>query len=400
MPRTTPRRRATRHERARSREVRQPTLVPAYTEDAGPVEAAPAAPPAPRVSEPVHEEVVPGPLGGTEAELTVTVPDRESTASRLFSSLWLVVVAAGLAALVCALVPVGPAWLDGVGAVAVVTAYSWGLAARTGGRPVVFGVLALGLGVLTLAVDQDYLRTGAAVATTVISAVLAVMATTPAVRFVRAARECAVAVLLAAIGAMATIGFDPVVSVTRFEYLTLGLSLAGAFGVVYRLGAGLHGLGRRGVAIVLIGALVLAVTLAYAEALRRWGSTELVDHLLDGVRWCRDHLGAFPRPIEAVLGVPALAWGCHMRARRRQGWWLCAFGVAATAPVASSLVNPAISLLECGLSVTYGLVVGLVIGYAVIRIDLAVTGSRGTGGRRAEEAGAVRPEPSRTAALL
>ena len=46
-----------------------------------------------------------------------------------------------------ALVPAGPAWLDGVGAVAVVTAYSWGLAARTGGRPVVFGGLALVLGV-------------------------------------------------------------------------------------------------------------------------------------------------------------------------------------------------------------------------------------------------------------
>ena len=117
------------------------------------------------------------------------------------------------------------------------------------------------------------------------------------------------------------------------------------------------------------------------------------------MRWCRDHLGAFPRPIETILGVPALVWGCHMRARRRQGWWLCAFGVAATAPVATALVNPAISLVECGLSVAYGLVVGLVIGYAVIRVDLAVTGSRGTRGRRAEEANAVRPEPSRASAL-
>ena len=62
-------------------------------------------------------------------------------------ALWLLVVAGGLAALVCALIPVGPAWLDGVGAVAIVTAYSWGLAARTGGRPVVFGALALVLGV-------------------------------------------------------------------------------------------------------------------------------------------------------------------------------------------------------------------------------------------------------------
>ena len=91
------------------------------------------------------------------------------------------------------------------------------------------------------------------------------------------------------------------------------------------------------------------MTLLYAELLRRYGTPELVDRLLDGVRWSRDNLGAFPRPIEAVLGVPALAWGCHMRARRRQGWWVCAFGVAATAPVANALVNPAISLLECGL---------------------------------------------------
>ena len=41
----------------------------------------------------------------------------------------------------------------------------------------------------------------------------------------------------------------------------------------------------------------------------------------------------------------------------------------------------------------YGLVVGLVIGFVVIRLDLAFTGPRGRRGRRAEEAGALRPEP-------
>jgi hypothetical protein len=348
---------------------------------------------------------VPGPVARATPELSITVPDDRPVHHRLFVALWLLVVAAGLAALVVALVPAGRDrldgdWLDGAGAVAVVTAYAWALAARTGGRPVVFGGLTLVLGVLVLLLDRDYLRTGAAVMTCVVSAVLAVMVTTPAVRFTRAARECVVAVVVAAVGAMATIGFAPVVSVVRFEYVTLGLAMVGAFGVVYRLGAGLHGLGRRGLVVVAIGGVVLAVTLLYAEMLRRYGSQELVDHLLDGVRWSRDHLGAFPRPIETVLGVPALAWGCHMRARRRQGWWLCAFGVAATAPVANALVNPAISLLECGLSVLYGLLVGLAIGYAVIRADLALTGSRGQGGRRLEEAGAVRPEPPRTAALL
>ena len=79
---------------------------------------------------PVHEEVVPGAIAGGTPELTVTVPDLEPVQSRVLVAVWLVVVAAGLAALVCALVPVGPDWLDGVGAVAIVAAYSWGLAAR------------------------------------------------------------------------------------------------------------------------------------------------------------------------------------------------------------------------------------------------------------------------------
>ncbi len=140
----------------------------------------------------------------------------------------------------------------------------------------------------------------------------------------------------------------------------------------------------------------LAITLAYAELLRRYGTPGLVSSLLDAVRWSREHLGAFPRPIETVLGIPALAWGCHMRARRRQGWWVCAFGVGATAPVANALVNPAISLQEAGLAATYGLVVGLLIAYVVIRVDLALTGTRGRRSRGAEEAAAVRPEPARS----
>ncbi len=317
---------------------------------------------------------------------------------------WFVLVALGLAALVAAMVPVGPSWLGGAGSVVVVAAYSWALAARTGGRPVVFGLLALVLGVATLVIDTDALRTGAAVMTAVVAAVLGVMATVPAVTYWRAARECVVAVLIAGVGALATLGFEPMVTVTRFEYATFGLALVGAFAVVFRLGAGLHGLGRRGVVIVVVGGLVLAATLLYAELLRRYGTPELVSTLLDAVAWSRDELGAFPRPIESVLGVPALAYGCHMRARRRQGWWICAFGAAGTSAVANSLANPAIARTESALSVLYGLLVGLVIGFLVIRLDLLLTGdTRGSRGRRsraAEQASALRPEPPRGKALL
>lgn len=324
--------------------------------------------------------------------------------SRAAVGVWVVLVAAGAAALLCAMVPLGPDWLGPAGSVTVVSAYSWALAARTGGRPVVFGVLAALVGIAALVVGDDVLRTGAAVTTAVVAAVLGVMATVPAVTYWRAARECVVAVVISAIGALATLGFEPTITVTRFEYATFGLALAGAFAVVYRLGAGLHGLGRRGVVIVVVGGVLLAATLLYAEMLRRYGTPELVTSLLDVVRQSRETLGAFPRPIESVLGIPALAYGCHMRARRRQGWWICAFGAAATSAVANSLANPAITRTESLLSVLYGLLVGLVIGFVLIRLDLFLTGeTRGSSGRRsraAEQAAALRPEPPRTRALL
>ena len=260
------------------------------------------------------------------------------------------------------------------------------------------------MGVVTLATDQDYLRTGAAVTTCVVAAVLGVMATVPAVRFLHVVRECVIAMSISGVGALATVGFEPAIAVARFEYSTFAIALAGAFFLVYRLGAGLHGLGRRGVLVVTLGSVTLAGTLLYAELLRRYGTPGLVETLLDAVRWSRANLGAFPRPIETVLGIPALAWGCHMRARRRQGWWVCAFGVAATSAAANSLVNPAITIQESALSVVYGVVVGLAIGWGVIRLDVALTGpSGGAGGRRArvaETATAIRPEPRRTQALL
>jgi hypothetical protein len=320
---------------------------------------------------------------------------------------WLLVVAAAAAALVADLAGVDLARLASdrltdAEATTVATAYAWALAARTGGRPFLVAALALVLGGVVVVVDDDMLRSGAAVVTAALAAVLAVMVTVPVRGVAGAAREVLVALVIASIGAMATVAWAPSVAVGRFQYTVLAVSFLGAFVMVSRLGSGFQGLGSRGVLLVLAGGVMLVLSLGYAELLRRYGTTTVVDGLDHAVRWSRHHLGAFPRPIVALLGVPALTWGTHLRRRRRQGWWVCAFGVAFTAPVAYALVDPGRSVREVALSTAYGAVIGLGIGALLIWADLRLSAPRAPRGRRLAEVDAatsVRPEPGRTRAL-
>ena len=133
---------------------------------------------------------------------------------------------ASAAVLVAGLVGDLGTWVADVGAVATSTAYTWGLAARTGGRPMLFSVLTLAArAAWSWPSTTNPLRSGAAVITAVLAAVFAVMATVPAVHFAGAVRETVVALLVAAVGAMATLAWAPVVNLHRFEYTVLGLSL-------------------------------------------------------------------------------------------------------------------------------------------------------------------------------
>jgi hypothetical protein len=202
------------------------------------------------------------------------------------------------------------------------------------------------------------------------------------------------------VGAFAARAYGAEVSVERTAYLAIGFSLLGALALVYRLGAGLHGLGRRGYVMISSGVALLTVTLAYTEALAQWGSPAMIESIDDTFDSLRDILGAVPRPIEVLLGFPALAWGVSTRARRRQGWWVCAFGAPGLSVVAVSLLDPDMALLEAGLSVLYSLGLGLLVGYGVIRADLFLTGARGRRARQLEELAAHRPEPGRLQPLL
>jgi hypothetical protein len=286
------------------------------------------------------------------------------------------------------------------GAVVLTTWMTHALAVRSGGRPLLAGALALLLAGAAAVTRHDVLLAGAAVATAVVAAILAVLATKPAARFLGVVREVLVAAVVAAVGAFATAAYEPQVSVERTEYLAIALSLVATLALVYRLGAGLHGLGRRGWVMILIGVVLLTVTLAYTEALSRWGPPGTSSAVQSALEAVRGVTLALPRPIVVLLGVPALAWGVSTRARRRQGWWVSAFAAPGFAVVATSLLAPGQDPLRAGLALGYAVVLGLVVGYGLVRADLYLTGARGRRARRLEELAAHRPEPGRLGPLL
>ena len=137
---------------------------------------------------------------------------------------------------------------------------------------------------------------------------------------------------------------------------------AGAALVMWQLFAVRPGTQRLAVLAVAVWCLLPAapvLQVAYTEALAQWGSPSMIDRVDAATGWVRRNLGASPHPIEVLVGIPALAWGVSMRARRRQGWWVCAFGVTATASVTSRLLTSDLGAADTALSVAYGLVLGL-----------------------------------------
>ena len=283
-------------------------------------------------------------------------------------------------------------------AVAFATLIVCGLWARCGAPVWAAATVTLLYGGAAVALHNDLMLRGAALVTAAVVAVFAVVTTAPASRFRRAVIEVAIAGVIAVVGAFATVAYHVDVNGSVFRYAALFLALIGAFIAVYRPGAGLHGLGRRGYALIGGLAVLLIFGVAYSLALTHWGSHYVSETVDDLRNWTHDSLGASPHLLEVVVGVPSLCWGVFTRARRRQGWWMCAFGVAFTAPAATGLVDGSltrVALLGC----LYSMVLGVAVGFVVVRGEQILTGSRGRRARRTEEAAAHRPEPRRWAPL-
>ncbi|HKE70643.1 MAG TPA: hypothetical protein VKB55_15395, partial [Nocardioidaceae bacterium] len=293
----------------------------------------------------------------------------------------------------------GPEWLSETGAAALIVLFAAGLTRRLGGRVVLWTSLAVVFSIAVLVTQDRTLFSSAAVLVAVLGAVFAIMATRPAATAVQATGEFVIALLISSSAGLAVAGFNAPVASDRFNIVVLGFSLVVAIGLVWHLGAGLHGMGRRGFILIIGGAVLITVLLVYSRFLREYGSEALIDRINDTTSWMRDQLGGVPRPVEVLIGFPVLIWGVSTRATRRQGWWMCAFAALGTATVATSLAAPTIEPEYAGWSLLYSAVLGLILGLVVRRIDIMFTGG---GGRRARRGGIeeqMRPEPGRTEPL-
>ncbi len=332
-----------------------------------------------------------GPAGDEQA-LPPSNSPRTSTTLRVVWALLALGLTAGLVLARTVDAPTTAArWL----AAALGVVFATGLAVRAGAGAQVRWATALAVVVTVTAVLTQWtpLLAGAAFATGVITACLAVLGTRPAPTFRLVLLEVVLAMAVSTAGALAVWGYSVDVARDRFEYAVLGHALVATVALVYRLGGGMHALGRRGLLLGAGALVLLVVVLVYTAALTRYGSPQVVVQVRSVQAWVQEHLGGVPRPVEVLVGIPALAWGVSMRSRRRQGWWVCVLGVAMTAVGTTKLIPSGVDEVTVALSAAYSLVLGLVVAALVIRLERALTGR---GGRGAQ---VLRQEPGRLAPL-
>ncbi len=273
------------------------------------------------------------------------------------------------------------------------------LVRRTGGRYVLIGLSSAVVLGLVVAFPQNWALAGAAATAAGVHGILGMVMTRPAPGL-RSVLEVLVSAAIGLAGAFVVTAYGVDLRAFRFRVFVLVLVLVAAFAIAWRLGYGTRSLGRRGVTGICGVVAMLAASVVYTQAIRQWGSPELVQSLVDAKAWVVDQFVAVPRPIEAFVGFPALVWGVAIRSRRRQGWWLCAFGALGAAGTATALVQQRIGLVANLAATGYDVAIGSVLGLVIVALDRVLTEP---GGRRAQPPDAAtgeRLEPARLAPLL
>lgn len=295
-----------------------------------------------------------------------------------------------------AVVAVGaPEWIQRPSAALLMVVFVVALVHRGGGHMRLWVPPAVVLAAFTLLLENNSLLASAAVLTAVTASVWSVMVTRPAVSVGGSLAEFAVTIVVALSGTAAVAAWNAPVNYQRFNLLVLGAALALAITLVWRLGAGLHGMGRQNFAILVGVAVVVILLLAYSSFVRTHGSQTLTDLFTDLVIWMRETFRGVPRPVEVFLGFPALILGVSLRSQRREGWWILVFAVIGTSVLTTSLVTPGAFPSYIALSSLYSMVLGAGIGLIVRSRVLARRTSRAA--RQVEPLSRV--EPGRFAPL-
>lgn len=255
-----------------------------------------------------------------------------------------------------------PAGLYRPAAAVLMVILTSGLVQRGGGHLRIWLPIIVLLAVTAAVTNIAGLLAAAAGVTAVVSAVLAVVATIPGNTITRLIGEYFVALGIATSGTVAVAAWNAPVHYQRFNLVVLAVALALAIIFVWSLGSGLHGLGRQGLAIAGGVAIIVIVVLVYSSFVRQHGSPQLTDFLSDAVIWARRIFIGVPRPVQFLLGFPALIVGISMRSRRRDGWWILVFAVIGTGVMSTSLVMPGAYPSYVGLSTLYSAVIGFGVG--------------------------------------
>lgn len=288
-----------------------------------------------------------------------------------------------------------PSWIERPAAAILMVIFALGITHRAGGRmriwmPMV-GVLALAAVVL----ETNVLLAAAAAVTAVLAAVQSVVNTRPAATLIGAVTEYVIALVGALSGTLAVAAWNAPVNYQRFNLVVISAALTLAIAMMWNLGAGLHGLGRQGLLIPTGIAVLLLIVLAYSSFVRTHGSQTVIDGLSQTVIWMRQNFGGVPRPVEVLIGFPALVVGISIRSKHREGWWVLVFAVIGTSVVTTSLVTPSALPTYIGLSTLYSSILGLAVGLVARHFVMRERSSRAS---RAVEP-VARVEPPRTAPL-
>lgn len=288
-----------------------------------------------------------------------------------------------------------PSWVERPAAALLMVVFTIGLTHRGGGYLRIWLPMVVLLGALALTMQTSLLLAAAAAVTAVLGAVWAVFATRPAATIVESIREYALALVIALSGTLGVAAWNAPVNYQRFNLIVITVALGLAITLVWNLGAGLHGLGRQNLAILLGVAALLIIVIAYSSFVRTHGSEAVVEFFSDMVIGIRGIFEGVPRPVEVFIGFPALIVGVSLRSKRREGWWILVFAVIGTSVLTTSLVTPGAFPSYIALSTLYSAVLGLVVGL-VLRAQ--VMKERSSRASRAIET-IERVEPPRFSAL-